>query len=260
MPQYSPHLVAFIDLLGFSEAIRDGRRAEPIFGLLKTLAGFQGDFFAESQPNENGRQTRLRPAISAFSDNIVLSYRLDDLEKHSLDLGTVIIFLQNLIAFIAWNAFASRLLIRGGVAIGDLYHAGGVVYGPALLEAYETERSLAVYPRVALGQSVILGEHFAPWRDHTWTHDDGVKVLGYHMGFVMRTHAAGGQFDSRVKGWLAHVRAVIQEERAALTAAKNVRALSKWDWFNNNFEQNLLRMNPQLLESDTPPHWLTQEA
>jgi hypothetical protein len=252
MARYQTHLVAFVDLLGFREALRDSNREDAILSLLRRLSAFQGDFFAESHKMENGHQSRVRPAVSAFSDNIVLSFRLDELDQHALSVDVVILFLQNLVAYIAWNAFQSRLLIRGGLAMGDLYHEGGVVFGPALVEAYEIERSVAIYPRVALGPSVTQSGGFDKLKAHTWYHDDGVAVLGYMMGFVMRTEAAGSRFNPMVKTWLAHVRQTIDAEIAYLSSTKNVKAKMKWSWFKNSLETNVARMNPALLESDTP--------
>jgi hypothetical protein len=252
MAQYQTHLVAFVDLLGFREALRDSNREDAILSLLRRLAAFQGDFFAESHKVENGHQSRLRPAVSTFSDNIVLSYPLEGLAQHALSIDIVILFLQNLVAYIAWNAFQSRLLIRGGIAIGNLYHEGGVVFGPALVEAYEIERSVAIYPRVALGPSVTQSGEFDKWKSHTWYHDDGVAVLGYMMGFVMRTEPAGNRFNPMIKTWLADVRQTIDAEIAYLSSTKNVKAKMKWSWFNNSLETNVARMNPAILESDTP--------
>ena len=118
MASYEKHFVAFIDFLGFREALRDRARADVILGLLQKLAAFSGDFYAESNEVENGRQSRVRPAISAFSDNIVISYRIGELEKHGISAFAAVCFLQTIVAYIAWNAFEARLLIRGGVAVG----------------------------------------------------------------------------------------------------------------------------------------------
>lgn len=249
---YSKHLVAFIDLLGFSEAMRDRERSDSILALLTKLAAFRGDFYAESREIENGRQSLIRPAISAFSDNIVLSYPIDSLVEHGVPLDAVVIFLQKLVAYIAWNAFQCRLLIRGGLAIGDAYHSGGVVFGPALIEAHEIERKLAIYPRVAIGPSISRSEALEKLKNHIWTHDDGVTALGYMLGFVLRTEAAGGRSNLMVKSWIADVRAAIQAELRALNTTQNVRAASKWAWFDNNFERNLERIPPDILELNTP--------
>jgi len=62
--------------------------------------------------------------------------------------------------------------------MGDVCHSDGGVFGPALIEAYEIERTLAIYPRVALGPSITHGEGFDKRKSHIWTHDDGAIVLG----------------------------------------------------------------------------------
>ncbi|HEX4371251.1 MAG TPA: hypothetical protein VH019_07880 [Rhizomicrobium sp.] len=248
MGMYEKHIVAFVDFLGFREALQQGGRADSILDLLTTISGFQGDYFSQQIPVENGRSFNLRPAISAFSDNIVISYPLDQLANNQIDLGIVILFLQSLISYIAWNAFKARLLIRGGVAIGDAFHRNGIVFGPALNEAYETERSLSIYPRIALGPSVSHGDAISKIKDHVWTHDDGVAVLGYMMGFVMRSEANGSKANLMVAAWIAEVRLTIREEIAQLAEARKVRALAKWKWFEAKFEEALIKMPPELLK------------
>jgi hypothetical protein len=73
------------------------------------------------------------------------------------------------------------------------------------------------------------------------------------LGFVMRMEASGGHCNTKVKSWLAEVRAVIEAERTALSAVGNVKAFAKWTWFKWNLEDNLTRINPMVLESDGPP-------
>lgn len=47
------------------------------------------------------------------------------------------------------------VLLRGGITIGDLYHDGNIVYGPAMNEAYLLESQKAVYPRVIADVHII---------------------------------------------------------------------------------------------------------
>jgi hypothetical protein len=253
MAAYSRHLVIFLDFLGFSEALKDRARAEPIHHLLTKLSAMAGDFWAQSEKTENGHKSDMRPAISVFSDNIVISFPLDASAEHGLDEGMLAMFLPTFIAYIAWNGFQSRLLIRGGAAIGDAYHAGGVVFGPALIEAYEAERTLAIYPRVALAPSITHADGFEKWKGLTTRHDDGVTVIGYMQGFITRSQLGGGWFHTQVKPWVAEVRAGIASEIERLSAAKDIRALSKWSWFRTKFEQSIEKMPPQILEMDVPP-------
>jgi hypothetical protein len=59
-------------------------------------------------------------------------------------------------------AFARGIALRGGIAIGvgitDLFP--NEVYGPVLSDAYALESSVAEYPRIAIGRSVVAYTHF----------------------------------------------------------------------------------------------------
>ena len=52
----------------------------------------------------------------------------------------------------ALELMQEELLIRGGVAKGELYHKKGVMFGPAFIEAYRIEKTFAKYPRVVLSK------------------------------------------------------------------------------------------------------------
>ncbi|PDZ55088.1 hypothetical protein CON15_23105 [Bacillus cereus] len=45
------------------------------------------------------------------------------------------------------------ILMRGGLAVGLLCHNDNIVYGPAMVEAYELESKLAIYPRVVVKEN-----------------------------------------------------------------------------------------------------------
>ena len=47
----------------------------------------------------------------------------------------------------------SQILLRGGIAVGKLYHDRQIVFGPALVKAYQLENNIAVYPRVVIDEA-----------------------------------------------------------------------------------------------------------
>ena len=143
------HLVAFVDLLGFSDIIRkvDDTRQGIVLRLLESLANATGDHTLESVAIDNEtKQIKFRPAISAFSDLIVFSFPSDKLDQ--VGAGPIVLYLAQSVGHIFKQAFDVNCLIRGGIAFGPLYHAGGVVFGPALVQAYELESKFAKWPRI----------------------------------------------------------------------------------------------------------------
>lgn len=47
------------------------------------------------------------------------------------------------------------IVCRGAIAYGKFYHDDKYLFGPALVDAYETESKAAMYPRVIVDKSVI---------------------------------------------------------------------------------------------------------
>ena len=97
----------------------------------------------------------FRPEVSTFSDNIVISYPLASMTKE-LSPHSVPIFVlsQTLLSILASQALRLGFLLRGGAAIGRLYHDSGVIFGDALVEAYRLESQIAIYRRVILSPGI----------------------------------------------------------------------------------------------------------
>lgn len=56
--------------------------------------------------------------------------------------------------------FCRRLLThgfvcRGAITVGHIYHRGRFVVGPAFVDAYRLEQSVALYPRVVLDSAAL---------------------------------------------------------------------------------------------------------
>lgn len=86
------------------------------------------------------------------------------------------------------------MLIRGGTTIGDVSVADGRAFGPASVQAYRLESSLAVSPRIVIDPGVIqsIREHLrgaqaagaktemiAVLREHVRLGDDGLWFIDY---------------------------------------------------------------------------------
>src|SRR5271154_625715 len=77
-PQYEEQLTVYLDFLGFSEVSNaaDETLRTRVLQLLKSIASLRSEFAFESSQEERGTRFRFRPAISTFSDHIVISWPL----------------------------------------------------------------------------------------------------------------------------------------------------------------------------------------
>jgi hypothetical protein len=135
---YSERYVAFVDILGFSRIVRDSVQstvqATKLAGTLNRIAN-------RSEPPgiELGSGDDFK--AQSFSDCTVLS-------ENASDQG--LLHLLDVLTIFALDLMANGILVRGGVARGPLYHKEGVVFGPALLDAYALESTIAKFPRILI--------------------------------------------------------------------------------------------------------------
>jgi hypothetical protein len=141
-------IIAFLDLLGFKDAIRN----DNIESVTEVLNFFDKKLSEPLDFNSHHMVKILKPRISVFSDSIVISYLHPEDNKQQL---SQLRLLQYLINNIIMVCLKKGFLVRGGISKGKLHHDGRIIFGEALLEAYELESKLANYPRILFSKSII---------------------------------------------------------------------------------------------------------
>ena len=135
---YKAYVVAFLDILGFRDTI-DQTKDNPIE--IKNIS----DALAEVRQTIYGISGKFDIKARMFSDTILITCSNTNFPSLGLLLG----FIASLqIKFIEKSHF-----LRGAVAIGDHYESDEVMFGPTMIQAYETEK-LAIWPRVVIHPSV----------------------------------------------------------------------------------------------------------
>ena len=136
--------VAFIDLLGFRDVLNRMFTNEP--QLFKTVLQVLklAKSFADVPDPENMR------AITAFSDSVVVT--------SGGPFGTAGLFAT--VGVLAGELLKRGILCRGGIARGRMYHADGILFGEALVRAYDLERHVAKMPRIVIDDDVAPAVFF----------------------------------------------------------------------------------------------------
>lgn len=168
-PVYESRLVAFVDILGFSNMVADSERSgeglSEIFGVINDyssenwlssmFSGFsRGDALPMQGADFNSLHDHYPVLVTQFSDSFVFSARLAD--EHACRYFPI------LLGGLIEKALSYGFLVRGGVAAGLLiHHSNGPLFGPAFLKAYELESKIAVYGRIVFDASALA--HVKPY-------------------------------------------------------------------------------------------------
>ncbi len=146
---YKNFLVAFIDILGFSN--RFHREKEDCVNLLREFAQYNSPGFYVL-----GNTDRyVTPKIRCFSDSVIISIPINYAhDSPSDDIYLPWMTLLNAINAFTCKALAKKFLIRGAIACGEMLDNDIIIAGTAYIEAVQHEKK-ADHPRVILTPSAL---------------------------------------------------------------------------------------------------------
>jgi len=238
---FDERFALYLDFLGIREAIRHwpASKLHKFVDLLRTLVQLRAEEDIQGRAMEDGGyQISLQPATSTFSDHIVVSYPAPP-DYAGLDTDgrarliwdeTICQDCIRIISAVAELALRQGLLLRGAISVGDLFHADEVVFGEALVDAYEMEFNIAKFPRVVASERVLTRFKGGPQSyPHLFVQDtsDGIWHLNYFPR--MREHGAGMGKPDSIQRWNEAMKIIIADN---LTALKDQEKPFKyWQWF-----------------------------
>lgn len=234
--KYEIRLIAFIDILGWTEALKlapgDSEQTQRLGLALNIMRKQvqQCEWMSKISGNDIWPGD---PQVTQFSDCLTISASNDYAGKS---------WLISTLGFLSTSLLYQGFLLRGGITIGGLYHQESMVFGPALLKAYELESRYSVYPRIILdsvlsdkwGQGDAYYDKDDQLIDHarTWRlSHDGFRFFDFLQPF-------GGAPDFRdstdlVKNTLLPVRSLLIENLKLY--AGNPGIWPKYVWLANYF-------------------------
>lgn len=149
--RYEEKVLAYIDILGFKNAV--GKTMENNGKEIENICEIQriDNLIEEEHLHLNIREYLLgEPKIegrvtSQFSDTIVISYLKES------DIYHILLDVYILCAM----ALEKGFLFRGAIVCGKVIHTENKIFGPVFLDAYEIERTKAIFPRIILDEKII---------------------------------------------------------------------------------------------------------
>ena len=143
---FDRYVIAYIDFLGMKNQMKSESSFKSLYLMkaLLTSVRHKAAFIKDINKLDSY-------IIKVFSDNIVIAQKLQtELESSQ------IISMINLISLLQFEAyFQFDFALRGGMYVGELYIDDTIVWGTGLIQAYQIENDLAIYPRVIVSQTVI---------------------------------------------------------------------------------------------------------
>lgn len=136
---YENRVVAFIDVLGFADLVKEsavgGAAHDKINKLITIYKVF--DWFVP-------QMLERLVAGAFFSDSFILSATAEQAFYLVRETG-------NLCRYLLLQGFPCR----GAIVAGPLHHRERIIIGPALVDAYRAEQSVAIYPRIVVDDATV---------------------------------------------------------------------------------------------------------
>lgn len=142
----SKYMVGYVDLLGFKKSIAKDVDNK----LLNTV--YQCYVMAMTGSNMMSAIDKSSYKVKIFSDNIIIAIPCDP--NASDDTNPIIVFnrIVALMGMLQRIFLEKGIFVRGGITYGELFIDDVMVWGEALLEAYNLENSEAKYPRIIISE------------------------------------------------------------------------------------------------------------
>jgi hypothetical protein len=224
--EYSPHLITYIDILGFRELVKE---KSPNF-----ISRAIRQVIEATEPDDKIRKGNEENYIK-FSDLIVHTIPILSPANKKYRDGIVYQEIQGLAAAQA-TLVGENLLLRGALTMGMLERTYGVLFGPGIIAAYELEREQAQFPRIVVESDLIEALKVTPLLT-AHPYEEEIKYISKFIkrdddGVVFIDYVGGMQDEGTDPAdWLEFLRvhkAFVEKNIAKFKEQK--RVLSKYLW------------------------------
>jgi hypothetical protein len=136
---YEDRYLAFVDVLGFSSLVNRSREDAAVVAQLKDALS---DVSAKALA---ARSDELQLEATSFSDTVVISAPVGEAE---------LLHMLQIIDEFGYGLLRRNMLFRGALVRGQLLHRPDLIFGPALIDAYDLETKKSFHPRIMLDSNI----------------------------------------------------------------------------------------------------------
>ena len=153
-----PHLVAFIDILGFGrevKAAQDSVSLARIYGKVRRIQeAFQKPSTTEDSQHEVNRRYGKR--VIALSDAVIVDNNFQGGEGHLLGSADLVGWAIYEIAQAQYDCVLGHgIFLRGGIGVGPFFFENDILVSSALVDAHTLESKHAVAPIIILTETTV---------------------------------------------------------------------------------------------------------
>lgn len=236
---YEDVILSYLDILGFRNLVENST-CEEVSAILN-----QFKYFADDRDQD---APHYRPTILRFSDTVVRVRHLQSRENREIP-GSLLFHEILSLLHIQGELIFREILIRGALTVGQISVENNQIFGPSIIEAYNLESRIAVYPRIIISQ----GAMDAPFTDrrvlspiHTPEHvlediremvrqdENGIWYIDYLRGFESELDV-----QELYPDYLGHHRNIILNNRHS----EDERIRLKYEWLTNYHNEVVHELN-----------------
>lgn len=143
---YETCFVAFLDILGFGKLVKVSEELKEGVAKIKdclSVCSAYPEAGGKGVTNSSGSRNIAFRSLH-FSDSVTIYCR-----ENPNDLAQLFFIIR----YLQDQLWEQGICLRGAITIGEMYWPPAnekLIFGPALIEAYNLERTIAVYPRIII--------------------------------------------------------------------------------------------------------------
>ncbi|MDV0441739.1 hypothetical protein [Methanorbis furvi] len=146
-------IIAFLDLLGATKLILGDDSQEQN---LNKMRGIYDEVIALQKDNNPNFRKFQTVQFKIFSDNIVFVQELTTNKTDPVDIIEGLFRISGVVSDLLYYALIERgWMFRGAIACGDVYLDSDMIWGKGLVDAYNAEQNISIYPRVIITDELI---------------------------------------------------------------------------------------------------------
>lgn len=155
-----PHLVAFIDILGFGHEVKAANNSEALTKIFNKVRRIQQAFQKPSAAEYPESQHKVNQCygkrVIALSDAVIVAMDFKGGGLYSFSASDLVGWAIHGLAQAQYDCIqADDIFVRGGISVGPFYFENDILISPALVDAYSLESKCADIPIIVLTQTTL---------------------------------------------------------------------------------------------------------